>query len=177
MAASGVGRHVPDRNPPGWKWDRDYVAFNRSMQHHDGAFAFWYSAVFDHNPQFDAIQPDRTTTPSFVGEQEEYRRYLLRHYGELIGTYQPDAMTFDWYWPDGSSEVTVETFRSRYPDVVVTFNLANLFPASTTSGSSAHRQDDGGRTSKCAKIPTNCGGPQRWCWPVSGSSASGPPHR
>jgi len=206
----GLGVMYQIETRPGWKWDRDYVAFNRSLQDHDGAFAFdgplcdmsawvalsteigldyhvfevkwhdgicwfdtdstawktphdytrdfsdlsraaglpfafYYSAVFDHNPQFDAIQPDRTTTPSFVGEQEEYRGYLLRHYEELVGAYQPDAMWFDWYWPDGSTEITVETFRSRYPDVVVTFNLANLFPASFrrigTTSSEAHSYD------------------------------------
>jgi hypothetical protein len=195
---------------PGWKWDRDYTRFNRSMtdaqgeirfngpycnmkeyielskevgvdyhqfeiKWHDGIcwwdtkttawkadrdyagefadlsrkakipFMYYYSAVFDHNPQFDGIQPAPGMTPSFIGNRKEYLSYLEKQYEEIVRRYRPDGMWIDWWWADGSTKFTVKEFREKYPDVVVAYNLSNLFPASfrkihITSGE-AHRYD------------------------------------
>ena len=195
---------------PGWKWDRDFIEFNKSMTDEKGAirfngpfcnmkecvelsrkmgldyhvfevkwcdgicyfktnttkwvadhdyarefadlsrqagipFMYYYSAVFDHNPQFDSIQPVQRSLPSLIGNKKEYREYLLKHYDEIIAQYRPDGMWFDWWWADGSTKETWKYFRRKYPDVVTTFNLSNLFPASynkihITSGE-VHRYD------------------------------------
>ena len=195
---------------PGWKWDRDYIEFNKSMMEakgsisfngpfcnikewidlskevgvdyhqfeikwHDGIcyydtnttkwkadkdyakefadlsrsakipFMYYYSSVFDHNPQFDSIQPIPSSTPSLIGNAPEYRDYLKKQYAEIIERCRPDGMWFDWWWADGSTKMTVKEFREKYPDVIVAFNLSNLFPASFTkihiTSSEAHRYD------------------------------------
>lgn len=195
---------------PGWKWDRDYDAFNKSMHDaegnfvfngpfcnmqewvqlsqdigvdyhvfevkwHDGIcyfntsstpcksdkdytrefsdlsraadipFMFYYSSVFDHNPKFDAIQPNRQSTPSLIGNRVEYRKYIKKHYAELVDQYKPDGMWFDWFWSDGSTGETANWFRKNHPETVVTFNLSNLFPKSfnmiSVTSSEAHCYD------------------------------------
>lgn len=186
---------------PGWVWERDFEAFNRSMtdpvtggirfdgpfpkvdewvalsrgsaadyhafqvKWHDGIcyfdtattrwrtpedhagrfaalsrearipFLFYYSSVFDHNPDFDAIQPNRNGTISFVGARDNaYTEYLVRQYRELLERYDPDGMWIDWFWPvDRSTEVSREFLVRAAPDKVLTFNISNYFPG-TASG-------------------------------------------
>lgn len=195
---------------PGWKWDRDFIAFNRSMRDenghmkfngpyinirecvdlsqeigldyhvleikwHDGIcwfktdttqwvadkdyagefadlsraaripFMYYYSSVFDHNPQFDHIQPLKTSLHSLIGNRQEYRDYLKVHYDEIMERYRPDGMWMDWWWCDESTTFTAEYFKKHYPGLVVTFNLSNMHPISfdkisITSGE-AHRYD------------------------------------
>jgi hypothetical protein len=195
---------------PGWKWDRDYEAFNRSLTGPDGGFAFngpycpvedyvrlsqeigldfhsfeskwhdgicwfdtrttawktpvdycrgfaeasraagipfqyYYSTAFDHNPQFDAVQPNPHTTPSFLGTQAVYRAYLRAHFAELMAQYRPDGLWLDWYWEEESTETAIGYLRERHPGFPFTMNLANLFPASfgrvPVTSSEAHCYD------------------------------------
>ncbi len=49
-----------------WKTPVDYTQIFAEESRKAGIpFLFYYSSIFDHNPQFDAIQPLRTSTPSF----------------------------------------------------------------------------------------------------------------
>jgi alpha-L-fucosidase len=180
---------------PGWEWDRDFDAFNKSMSDtegkfvfngpyckmdewvqlsqeigldyhvfevkwHDGIcwfntdttdwksphdytkdfsdlsrkagipFMFYYSSIFDHNPQFDSIQPVRTALPSLIGNKPEYIEYLKKHYAELVDQYKPNGMWFDWYWNEGATKATETWFKQHHPDVRVTFNFSNIAPRS-----------------------------------------------
>ncbi|MFP5439981.1 MAG: alpha-L-fucosidase [Gammaproteobacteria bacterium] len=206
----GLGIMYQIETRPGWRWDRDYDAFNASLRDASGHFAFngphcriddwvdlsrdvgvdyhsfeakwhdgicwfetastdwktpvdycarfadasraagipflyYYSAVFDHNPQFDAIQPEPHTTPSLIGNDAGYRQYLLGHYREIMSRYRPDGMWFDWYWADASTPFTLEHFREQHPDTPVFYNLSNLFPSSfgkvPVTSSEAHGYD------------------------------------
>ena len=133
-------------NTTTWVADKDYAKeFAELSRSAHIPFMYYYSSVFDHNPQFDAIQPIHRSLPSLIGNRKEYRAYLRKHYAEIIEQYRPDGMWFDWWWADGSTKATYTYFRKNHPEVVVTFNLSNLFPASfdkihITSGE-AHRYD------------------------------------
>ena len=49
-----------------WKTPEDYVQIYAEESQKAGIpFLFYYSSIFDHNPQFNAIQPLKTCTPSF----------------------------------------------------------------------------------------------------------------
>ncbi|MFX1299192.1 MAG: alpha-L-fucosidase [Promethearchaeota archaeon] len=49
-----------------WKTPEDYCKILADESRKEGIpFMFYYSSIFDHNPQFDDIQPLRTCTPSF----------------------------------------------------------------------------------------------------------------
>ena len=129
-----------------WKTQKDYTREFAKLSRDAGIpFMFYYSAVFDHNPQFDSIQPKPRSTPSLIGNRPEYREYMKKHYAELIDQYRPDGMWVDWYWADGSTTETVDYFRKNHPDVVLAFNLSNLFPASFKklhfTSLEAHRYD------------------------------------
>nr|MDO8119144.1 alpha-L-fucosidase [Candidatus Sigynarchaeota archaeon] len=51
-----------------WKTPTDYCRqYAEASKKHNIPFMFYYSNVFDHNPQFDDIQPLRTVTSSFIG--------------------------------------------------------------------------------------------------------------
>jgi len=192
----GLGIMYQTEYRPGWHWNRDFEAFNRSMKGPDGKLAFngpfcrvedwvrasaaagvdyhimeikwhdgicyfdtsltewktpvdyalqfaeasrkagipflyYYSSIFDHNPQFDPIQPSRRTA-SFIGipPKAEYEEYIKGQYREIMERYRPDGMWIDWYWPDGPTEATIRFFRETYPEVVLAFNAANLQPGS-----------------------------------------------
>jgi hypothetical protein len=50
-----------------WKTSEDYCKiFSEESKKQNIPFMFYYSNIFDHNPQFDDIQPLRTCTPSFI---------------------------------------------------------------------------------------------------------------
>jgi len=113
-----------------WKTGRDYAReFADSSRSAGIPFMYYYSAVFDHNPMFDDIQPDRTVTPSFIGlyEGPEYVDYLRRQYAEIMDKYRPDGMWIDWYWADRSTKETISLLRGEYPETVITFNLSNYY--------------------------------------------------
>jgi alpha-L-fucosidase len=129
-----------------WKADRDYAGEFAELSRAAGfPFMFYYSAVFDHNPRFDSIQPKPRSTPSLIGENPIYLEYLKKHYAEIIPRYRPDGMWIDWWWADGSTKLTVKEFREKYPQVVMAFNLSNLHPASFNkihiTSCEAHRYD------------------------------------
>lgn len=117
-----------------WKADEDYAAgFARLSREAGIPFLFYYSAIFDHNPRFDAIQPDRRHTFSLLalGGRPEYEEYLRGHYRELVERYRPDGMWVDWYWPgDGSTEATFAYFRENHPEVVLGLNFSNYLAGS-----------------------------------------------
>lgn len=49
-----------------WKTPEDYVQiYAEESRKARIPFMFYYSSIFDHNPQFDAIQPLKTCTPSY----------------------------------------------------------------------------------------------------------------
>lgn len=116
-----------------WKSDDDYAdTFSRLSREAGIPFMFYYSSVFDHNPRFDDIQPNRRSTFSVIGfgGQPEYEDYLRGQYREIIEKYRPDGMWIDWYWPgDAATEATIDFFRENYPEVVLGLNLSNYFPA------------------------------------------------
>jgi len=117
-----------------WKSDEDYAeTFSRLSREAGIPFIFYYSSVFDHNPMFDHVQPNRRGTFSVIGFGgcPEYEDYLRGQYREIAEQYRPDGMWIDWYWPgDAATETTIDFFREDYPQVVLGFNLSNYFPAS-----------------------------------------------
>jgi len=135
-----------DTKTTDWKADRNYAKEFADYSRAAGIpFMYYYSAVFDHNPQFDSIQPIKEILPSFIGDQKEYQDYLVRHFDEIMNQFRPDGMWFDWWWADGSTETTYQYFQKKHPETAVTFNMSNLMPASykkiqITSGE-AHRYD------------------------------------
>ncbi len=114
-----------------WKTEEDYAAGFSELSRQAGIpFMFYYSSVFDHNPMFDHIQPKPRQTPSLIGNKPEYCEYIKKHYDELIEQYKPDGLWLDWYWAEGSTNETISYLRRKYPELVISFNLSNLFPAS-----------------------------------------------
>ena len=119
-----------------WKTPEDYAARFSSTSRKAGIpFMFYYSSVFDHNPQFDPIQPSRRKTMSFIGYRQQYLEYLKGQYREIMEKYNPDGMWIDWYWTDDATDATIELFRREYPDTVLAFNVSNFYPT-------AHRRLD-----------------------------------
>lgn len=113
-----------------WKTNRDYAGeFAGLSRASKIPFMYYYSSVFDHNPQFDDMQPDRTVTPSFIGTRPEHKyiEYLLKQYREIIDQYAPDGLWLDWYWADRSTKETIAFLKKHYPETVMTFNLASYF--------------------------------------------------
>jgi hypothetical protein len=117
-----------------WKTDKDHAGDFAGESRKAGIpFLYYYSSLFDHNPRFDSIQPDRHTTLSFIGRAEgnAYLDYLEHHYDEIMGRYEPDGMWLDWYWPgDRTSDRSIEFLKRRYPHVPIVFNMSNLFSGS-----------------------------------------------
>lgn len=135
-----------DTNTTTWKTERDYARdFAETSRKAGIPFMFYYSSVFDHNPQFDDIQPDPHSTASLIGNHPLYQDYLRRHYDELVTQYRPDGLWIDWYWAEGATGATIDHLRKHHPQTVIAFNLANLFPASfgriDFTSSEAHRYD------------------------------------
>ena len=117
-----------------WKTETDYACrFAKLSREADIPFMFYYSAIFDHNPQFDSIQPDPHQTFSVILEtpQPQYEEYLRGQYREIMEQYHPDGMWIDWWWTDGSTRLTLDFFKTYYPDAVLTFNGSNYIPASS----------------------------------------------
>lgn len=129
-----------------WVADKNYGKEFADLSRAAGIpFMYYYSTIFDHNPQFDSIQPNKRRLPSLIGNTKEYRDYLIKQFDEIMEQCKPDGMWFDWWWADGSTKLTWKYFREKYPETVVTFNMANLMPGSykkigITSGE-AHRYD------------------------------------
>lgn len=115
-----------------WRADEDYCArFAAASRAAKIPFMYYYSTVFDHNPRFDALQPDPRSTFSDLSMDPapEYEEYLRGQFDEIMERYRPDGMWFDWYWPDRATDLTLDYFRRRHPDTVVTFNLSHYFPS------------------------------------------------
>ncbi len=60
-----------------WKTPEDYVKiFSDESKKAGIPFLFYYSSIFDHNPQFDDIQPLREITPSFIAIHNENKETI-----------------------------------------------------------------------------------------------------
>lgn len=60
-----------------WKTPEDYCKiFSEESKKHNIPFMFYYSNIFDHNPQFDDIQPLRTCTPSFICMHDKPKLFI-----------------------------------------------------------------------------------------------------
>ncbi|MBD3226702.1 MAG: hypothetical protein GF329_00815 [Candidatus Lokiarchaeota archaeon] len=60
-----------------WKTPEDYCKiFSEESIKEKIPFMFYYSNVFDHNPQFDSIQPLRCCTPSFICMHNKPKRFI-----------------------------------------------------------------------------------------------------
>ena len=97
-----------------WKTDTDYAGPFAELSRKAGIpFLYYYSAIFDHNPQFDDIQPDPHQTFSVILEESQpvYEEYLRGQYREIMEQYGPDGMWIDWYWTDGATPLTVDFFQ------------------------------------------------------------------
>lgn len=113
-----------------WRTEKDYALEFAELSRAAGIpFMYYYSSVFDHNPRFDAIQPDPGVTPSFIGLHPgpEYIDYLLGQLREIVGQYAPDGLWLDWYWADRSTEESIGLLKKESPQTVITFNLSNYF--------------------------------------------------
>lgn len=116
-----------------WKTRTDYAGeFAKLSRIGEIPFMFYYSSIYDHNPQFDSIQPNPHSTRSWIGMKRRpvYEDYLRGQYREIVEQYRPDGMWIDWWWPDRSTKVTLNFFAKNYPDVALTFNGSNYFPRS-----------------------------------------------
>ena len=61
-----------------WKTPIDYCKiFAEESKKEKIPFMFYYSSVFDHNPQFDKIQPVRTITSSFLALHREKKEEVI----------------------------------------------------------------------------------------------------
>ncbi len=116
-----------------WKTEVDYAGkFAMLSRKENITFIYYYSSVFDHNPQFDPIQPDPRITPSFLGllppkKYKIYREYLLGQYDEIIGQYKPDGIWLDWWWADKTTRDSIAHLSSKHADTVLAFNLSSMF--------------------------------------------------
>jgi len=134
-----------------WKTEIDYTARFAELSREAGIpWVLFYSTIYDHNPQFDSIQPNPHSTQSWIGvnRQPVYEEYLRGQYRELVDQYSPDGIWLDWWWPGYSANImTLRFLRENFPDLAVTYNLSNLFLSSQskldyTSGE-AHDLDGG----------------------------------
>lgn len=118
-----------------WKSNTDYAAQFAGLSRDKGIpFLYYYSSIFDHNPQFDDIQPDPHQTFSVILQEPQpvYEEYLRGQYRELMEQYRPDGMWIDWYFLDLATPLTIDFFKENYPDAVLTFNASNYFPPAHT---------------------------------------------
>jgi alpha-L-fucosidase len=116
-----------------WKTGPDYARLFAEESRKAGIpFIYYYSSVFDHSPKFDDIQPHPHQTESYIalGQQPLYEEYLLGQYREIMEQCDPDGIWLDWYWPDRSTEISIDFFRKNYPDKALAFNFASYFPSS-----------------------------------------------
>ncbi|MFW9942704.1 MAG: alpha-L-fucosidase [Candidatus Thorarchaeota archaeon] len=62
-----------------WKTPEDYCKIYAKESTKAGIpFMFYYSSVFDHNPQFDDIQPLRCTTPSYIAMHSDKKEKIAK---------------------------------------------------------------------------------------------------
>ena len=62
-----------------WKTQVDYCKiFAEESKKYGIPFMWYYSSIFDHNPQFDDIQPQRTITPSFIALHEDNKEEIQK---------------------------------------------------------------------------------------------------
>jgi len=116
-----------------WKTLEDYGGEFAKLSKEAGIpFMYYYSTIFDHNPKFDSIQPNRHSTISLIGTVpgDVYTDYLAGQFTEIMDQYQPDGLWLDWYTPDKSAYFTIKYLREHYPKAVITFNTSNTFPDS-----------------------------------------------
>ncbi|MFX1450686.1 MAG: alpha-L-fucosidase [Promethearchaeota archaeon] len=60
-----------------WKTPTDYCRiFSEESKKAGIPFLYYYSSIFDHNPQFDDIQPLREITPSFIALHNENKETI-----------------------------------------------------------------------------------------------------
>jgi hypothetical protein len=115
-----------------WKTETDYAAqFAEASRKAGIPFLYYYSNIFDHNPQFDSIQPDKRTA-SFLGipGSKVYDDYMRGQYREIMDQYRPDGIWLDWYWRDRTTRSSIDFFRTNYPDTVLAFNVSSVFVSS-----------------------------------------------
>ncbi len=113
-----------------WKTPEDYAGEFADASRAAGIpFMFYYSTIFDHNPMFDQVQPNRRSTISLMGTVRGniYTDYLAGQFQELVDQYHPDGLWLDWWTPrpDKSARFSVDFLRTRWPDLVVTCNASN----------------------------------------------------
>ena len=116
-----------------WKTAEDYGGEFAKLSKAAGIpFLYYYSTIFNHNPQFDPIQPNRHSTISLIGTVpgDVYPDYLAGQFAEIMDQYQPDGLWLDWYTPDKSTWFTIKFMRKHYPNAVITFNTSNTYPDS-----------------------------------------------
>ena len=63
-----------------WKTPEDYVKiFSEESEKVNIPFLYYYSSIFDHNPDFDDIQPLRGVTPSFIARHDENKENITKY--------------------------------------------------------------------------------------------------
>ncbi|TFG22926.1 MAG: hypothetical protein EU529_09075 [Promethearchaeota archaeon] len=63
-----------------WKTPKDYCKdFAEESKKNDIPFLWYYSNIFDHNPQFDEIQPLRSITPSFIALHKDSKEEVVKY--------------------------------------------------------------------------------------------------
>lgn len=68
-----------DTDFTGWKTPEDYCKIYAEESKKVGIpFMFYYSSIFDHNPQFDDIQPLRCITPSYIAMHSDNKEKIAR---------------------------------------------------------------------------------------------------
>ncbi len=63
-----------------WKTPEDYVkSFSEESKKAAIPFLYYYSSIFDHNPDFDDIQPLRCVTPSFIAMHNDTKEAISKY--------------------------------------------------------------------------------------------------
>ncbi len=63
-----------------WKTPEDYVKiFSEESKRAGIPYLYYYSSIFDHNPDFDDIQPLRGVTPSFIAKHDETKENIAKY--------------------------------------------------------------------------------------------------
>jgi len=63
-----------------WKTPEDYVkVFSEESKKAGIPFLYYYSSIFDHNPDFDDIQPLRGVTPSFIARHDDIKENIAKY--------------------------------------------------------------------------------------------------
>ena len=79
-----------------WKTPEDYVKiFSEESKKQGIPYLYYYSSIFDHNPDFDDIQPLRGVTPSFIARHDENKESIAKYsksFAELIRDMSKDRV-------------------------------------------------------------------------------------